>query len=286
MNEFIADHMVELGVAVAGVAVLAGLTWLVLARRGRRKSAERDRNLREHFEDLLREAEPVISLASGVGQQAGKVVATDRSDDGSVTLRGIRTARLSDCFRAHFPEQWRRWAEWERRASEHNRTCEDLRRGLKAILSAKGIRVEKSRESRFDTCLYETALDLVLEYWRKLARGEHLQSGTEVFRTERSGNGYLLYAPGWNATGAIGFVMDGSDPDGCTEALAELSEGMERRREGGELLVSADELVGEGRELAKDLTAELRGIKESWPGGKGRRFRKRPKSCPRCKEIV
>lgn len=76
VKEFLAKHSLEvIGIAIAVIIPLVA-AWI---ERRHRKKTEEDRKLRVHFEELKKEAEPVISFALGLGNRYGKIVTHEKS---------------------------------------------------------------------------------------------------------------------------------------------------------------------------------------------------------------
>jgi hypothetical protein len=74
MKEFLAAHTVEaIGIIIAAITAVGVFVGPLLAGWRQRKNAEQDRRLKTHFEELRKEAAPVISFALDLYEDYGKI---------------------------------------------------------------------------------------------------------------------------------------------------------------------------------------------------------------------
>ena len=286
MNEFLAAHIVEVGIGVAVIAAVAVFVGRWLARRSRMKTEEQDKKLRAHFEELKKEAAPVISLASSLTQMtcSGKIVGSEQAEGPGVTLKGIKTVQMTDDFTAHFPEQADRWMEWEQSASAHNANCENFRLRVKNAVESKGIPVEGDRRSKSATCVYSDALDALFSRWKELASNKHPWPDFQDIDAEPFDGGSMLYLKEWRAN-AIAFADTEDGQEKCKVVLSEVADDVENQREAAKVLDDANKLVSEARSFAEQVKSELEDMDKSWSSKKKDKFKVLVKTCPGCKEL-
>jgi len=82
MKEFFAAHAVEVGIIIAAITAIGVFVGPWFASWRQRKYTEQDRKLRTHFEELRKEAEPVISFARGLGNDYGRIGIHEKRDVG------------------------------------------------------------------------------------------------------------------------------------------------------------------------------------------------------------
>jgi len=74
MREFLAAHTVEaIGIIIAAITAIGVFVGPLLAGWRQRKNAEQGRRLKTHFEELEREAAPVISFARDLCEDYGRI---------------------------------------------------------------------------------------------------------------------------------------------------------------------------------------------------------------------
>lgn len=73
MKEFLVAHAVEVGIMITAITAIGVFVGPWLASWRQRRSTEQDRKLRAHFEELRKEAEPVISFARDLDNVYGKI---------------------------------------------------------------------------------------------------------------------------------------------------------------------------------------------------------------------
>jgi hypothetical protein len=79
MKEFLAAHPVEaIGIIIAAITAVGVFVGPLLAGWRQRKNAEQDRRLKKHFEELKKEAVPVISFARDLYDDYGKIGINER----------------------------------------------------------------------------------------------------------------------------------------------------------------------------------------------------------------
>lgn len=273
MKEFLAAHIIEvIGIAFAAITAIGVGPWL--ASRRQRKIAEQDTKLRAHFEDLKREAEPVISLASNLVERYGKIE--------------IKKTEISDNFQAHFSEQSKDWRRWEQKANKQNRNYENLRQKIKIAFEAQGIPVVvKNDQGEHSICIFEAALDALFNRWGELAWNRCPWPDFQKVESKPIYNvkgAYLLHASGWGAN-AVAFANTEDEQEKCKLALGEIAGDMENQGEAAKILDSASKLVKEVKDFADQLASEINDIHKFWPGKKTNRFKRLKKTCPKCKEL-
>ena len=286
MNEFLAAHIVEVGIGVAVIAAVAVFVGRWLARRSRMKTEGQDKKLREHFEELKGEIAPVISLASSLVQItcSGKIVGREQMEGTDITLKGIKTVQISDNFAAHFPEKADRWMAWEQIASAHNANCENFRWRVKSAIESKGIPVEGDRRSKSATCVYNDALDALFSRWKEIATNNRLWPDFQDIDAELLDGGSILYLKEWRAS-AIAFADTEDGQEKCKVVLSEVANDVENQREAAKVLDDADKLVNKARSFAEQVRSELEDIDKSWLSRKENKFKRLMKTCPGCKEL-
>jgi hypothetical protein len=74
MKEFLAAHTVEaIGIIIAAITAVGVFVGPLLAGWRQRKNAEQGRRLKTHFEELKKEAAPVISFTRDLYEDYGKI---------------------------------------------------------------------------------------------------------------------------------------------------------------------------------------------------------------------
>lgn len=74
MKELLAEHTVEaIGFIIAAITAAGVFVGPLLAGWRQRKNAEQDRRLKKHFQELKKEAAPVISFARDLCEDYGEI---------------------------------------------------------------------------------------------------------------------------------------------------------------------------------------------------------------------
>lgn len=271
MKEFLATHTVEaVGIiiaAITAVGVFAG-PWFASWRH--RKKTEEDTRLSVHFEHLKREAQSVISLARGAGNEYGRVE--------------FATSQISDSFKAHFSGEWEEWTKWVEKAEKHNHDYEGFRQKIEKDFESKGIHVKSDIHSQANTCIFTDVFNPLFVQWRELAEGRRPWVDFQKIDSIPREHGYLLYARGWEAN-VVAFAKSKDEREKCESALAEVAKDEENQGEAAKLNNSANELVEQAKGFADKFAGKLDDIHEFWPGKRTNRFEKLKKICPDCKEL-
>jgi hypothetical protein len=208
MKEFLVAHAAEVIAAIMAVGVFVGP---LLASWRQRKNTEQERKLRAHFEQLKREATPLISLASNLAPMYWKIVV--REGKYREIVSDFEKARVSPSFEVHFSEQSRELGKLTQKIREHNTNYEDFRRKIRGVFDSKGIPVEGHEKTSLSTYVREAALDALFSYWGDLARGnQHPSPDFQSIESKPVEGGYFLYVSGWG--GESGCVRGGRGRSG------------------------------------------------------------------------
>lgn len=274
------------GIVIGSITAIGVFVGPIVANWLRTKKDERNRKLRAHFEELKREAEDLISLASSLQEKDVRIVVADTSAAelgiSYIEIRGMR--QISNSLDAHFSREMGGWREWEQKAVEHNANSENFRQKIKVAFESKGIPVERDSQSKPSTCIYESALDVLFNRWKEIARNSSPWPDFQNINSRPVEGGYLLYASGWEAS-AVAFAKTKDEQEKCKFVLAEIAGYMENQREVARMIDSASKLVKDAKCFADQFDSELSDIDKFWPGKETNKFKTLKKTCPACKEL-
>lgn len=282
MKEFFAAHAVELGIVIASITAIGVFVGPWLASWWERKKVEQNRKLRAHFQELRREAELVMSSASNLAPMAPDLSIVVAVGSQAVTTSDIEQAKVSASFEAHFPERAERFGTLKQEAGEHNTNCENFRRKIVADFREKGIPVEEYSPRDF-CCMYEQAIDALLNIWRELAKNKPRWPDFQQIYSVQADSGCFLRAQNWAS--ALAFAKTEDDVRKCKLVLNEIADDIGNQAEAAKVLDSVNKLVKKGREFANEFSAKLDEIDKYWPGKKTDRFKRLKKTCQTCKEL-
>jgi len=238
------------------------------------KRRERNKKLRVHFEDLKKEAEPIVSLGFS-SVQYGEIVFTKYD----------LSQAVSPSFREHFSKETEELSKLREETNKHNTRCKEFRQKIKRAFESRGIPVVQNDQDTLSSYIYERVFEPLFQRWQAVAQ-KSKHPGPDFQKIESascSKGGYLLYALGWAAS-PLAFAKTENEREKCKRALADVAYDEQHQKEAAEIFGSANELVKKAGEFARQFAGKLDDIDRLWPGKKTNRF-EMLKTCPDCKEL-
>jgi hypothetical protein len=247
-----------------------------LVERRRKKTAEAEGKLKNHFEDLVKDIKSVISSNKNISGVNGQVLVKITSSYGDIISHdtSFEFPKFSYEFDLHFPTEAGEYNKIIEKIQEHNKAYNQLGNKIKSEFISKGFNVVNANQAPNSTCIYENIVSALFQWWKSLSQGNIGPDFNKI--TNPPDRGDDLCVEGWGA--AIAYAQSEQNKEICREAIIKIAKKDEYHVEAIKLINSANEIVKELQDFDDKLTKKVDNIRKY---GMDKEF-KRIKKCPIC----
>ncbi|MGD9142756.1 MAG: hypothetical protein PVG61_02800 [Dehalococcoidia bacterium] len=253
------------------------------------RKRERDNQiLYTHFMEIKPEAISIIDILNKITNFYGWLIISrgwpSYKDTSDYELGILPTPTRQ--FSSHFSEEATKINEYRKHIENHNKRHIELNTKIKQDFESRNFSViDVNTQSRRPFYIFDNIYTPLYIWWqdsyKPLVNRWINFNKIEIKANENPDN---LYVGGWGSQ-AIACASTDNGKRRCKTAIRKVANDVKYHQDVSYLIVSSRIVLENTKSLAKQIDDKINDTENYWPGIKSYKFKKKKRSCPRCKEI-